>query len=67
MRINFVISKNQMSSKIVKCPKCNGKGYHTNYFAAVITLGLGYLYPNDNMYHEKCYHCKGKGYIKINL
>lgn len=56
-----------MSSKIVKCTKCNGKGYHTNYFAAVVTLGLGYLYPDNNMYHEECSHCNGKGYIKITL
>ena len=54
-----------MNSKLVTCPKCGGNGYHTNYFGAVITLGLGYLFPDDNMYHEECSRCDGDGYIRI--
>ena len=54
-----------MNSKLVKCTKCGGKGYHTNYFGAMITLGLGYLFPDDNMYHIECSRCDGDGYIRI--
>ncbi|MGN4724212.1 hypothetical protein ACTFR8_24555 [Bacillus cereus group sp. MYBK15-3] len=39
-----------MKKVIVKCEKCNGKGY----------TGTGFT-PRGNQYRDVCKHCRGEG------
>ena len=52
--------------KIVKCPKCKGKGKVYDVVAGGIYLGITIFleFIDDNL-KEDCSHCGGSGFLKL--
>ena len=51
---------------VVECKACDGKGRKYDHMFGVFTLGMGYLaQAGDNFLKEKCYQCKGTGFIEV--
>ena len=51
---------------VIRCPRCNGKGYKWDHLEGVVTFGLSYLFQAaDGHSGERCERCNGKGYLII--
>jgi len=53
-------------SKIVRCPKCKGKGKVYDVAAGIFTCGISTFFEfiDDNL-KEDCPRCGGSGFLKI--
>ena len=51
---------------VIRCPRCNGKGYKWDHLEGVVTFGLSYLFQAaDGHSGERCERCNGKGYLIV--
>jgi DnaJ-class molecular chaperone len=55
---------------ILECKNCNGKGHVIDSTILILPvigwlIALGERNDKNGMYRDKCLHCKGVGYIKI--
>lgn len=53
-------------SKIVRCPKCRGKGKVYDIATGIFTCGISTFFEfiDDNL-KEDCSRCKGGGFLKL--
>jgi DnaJ-class molecular chaperone len=54
--------------KVIKCPKCDGKGKNVDHLYGMFTAGLGYVLPfliDGELESDPCKKCDAQGYIIV--